>query len=591
MMAFTSPELPTSTMASSIAANTTTELSAAAALAATATATGELFFNSSLDPAVYGNFSGQEEDEGETIFDCNMNIFNANFSEYYYEGSVETFIPITWREVLKIVSYIIVFVVSITGNMLVILVVFYNSHMRTSTNQYLVNLAFADLLVTMSSTWVHLVRHLSFPNFILPSIFCKLEGFVQATTLLGSVFTLTVISVGRFVAVMFPFLARTSPDRALKVIAGVWIVSASIASPILIYRNMYSIQWKNYTSWHCDESWPNHGAPDAHGGCIIKFTSKTVYYTILSTAFYFLPIAIMLINYSMVAWKLWMTQLPGETYDPAVSATTRSKKRVVKMISAVLLVFTICWTPIQSLILYNNFAHSQNENGSLPEWFPVAEYVAYFVAYSNSALNPIIYCGFNVNFRQGFMTLLTCRQSTSGRMRHCRTWRGFTARTQETTVANSGPEHAVAVDLNSIGRNRMSHRGPQQPGRISITSSCTELRQNNISDLTAESCRRCNHSEGSETNLETHLGHDCAPPATIYNNHALHHELHHSYKRHHHSGDLEQGQNGRRLPSAPSCDPSHDGEGIGCGCCRRQKTKGSLSFHRDVEYCDRQPRV
>ncbi|ROT62752.1 hypothetical protein C7M84_019386 [Penaeus vannamei] len=184
------------------------------------------------------------------------------------------------------------------------------------------------------------------------------------TALLGSVFTLTVISVGRFVAVMFPFLARTSPDRALKVIAGVWIVSASIASPILAYRNTYSIQWKNFTSWHCDEFWPNHGAPDATGQCVIKFTSKMIYYTILSTAFFFIPIAIMLVNYSMVVWRLWMTQLPGETYDPAVSASTRARKRVVKMISVVLLVFTLCWTPLQSLMLYTNFAHSQNESGS-----------------------------------------------------------------------------------------------------------------------------------------------------------------------------------------------------------------------------------
>lgn len=74
---------------------------------------------------------------------------------------------------------------------------------------------------------------------IIPS---RLPSPFAATALLGSVFTLTVISVGRFVAVMFPFLARTSPDRALKVIAGVWIVSASIASPILVYRNTYNIQ-------------------------------------------------------------------------------------------------------------------------------------------------------------------------------------------------------------------------------------------------------------------------------------------------------------------------------------------------------------
>lgn len=58
-MAFSSAQLPTSTMASSFAANATTEISAAAAFAATATATGDLLFNATLAPNDYGNFSGE----------------------------------------------------------------------------------------------------------------------------------------------------------------------------------------------------------------------------------------------------------------------------------------------------------------------------------------------------------------------------------------------------------------------------------------------------------------------------------------------------------------------------------------------------
>lgn len=78
-------------------------------------------------------------------------------------------------------AYVVVFLVSLAGNLLVIVVVYYNAHMRTSTNQYLVNLAVADLLVTLVCMWVHIVRHLSHPNYVLPAIVCKLDGFVQGT--------------------------------------------------------------------------------------------------------------------------------------------------------------------------------------------------------------------------------------------------------------------------------------------------------------------------------------------------------------------------------------------------------------------------
>lgn len=77
------------------------------------------------------------------------------------------------------VAYVILFLMSLTGNLLVILVVCYNTKLRTSTNQYLVNLTVADLLVTLVCMWVHIVRHLSYPNYILPAFVCKLDGFIQ----------------------------------------------------------------------------------------------------------------------------------------------------------------------------------------------------------------------------------------------------------------------------------------------------------------------------------------------------------------------------------------------------------------------------
>ncbi|KAG0713724.1 Neuropeptide FF receptor 1 [Chionoecetes opilio] len=117
-------------------------------------------------------------------YECSSNEdpgFHANLSQYEYPYRINTWVPITGRELLKIAAYLIVFLVSLVGNLLVILVVCYNRHMRTSTNQYLVNLAAADLLVTLVCMWVHIVRHLSYPHYVLSAEVCKLDGFVQDT--------------------------------------------------------------------------------------------------------------------------------------------------------------------------------------------------------------------------------------------------------------------------------------------------------------------------------------------------------------------------------------------------------------------------
>ncbi|XP_050718279.1 QRFP-like peptide receptor isoform X3 [Eriocheir sinensis] len=339
---------------------------------------------------------------------CDANPLSFDFSQFEFPYRIDTWKPITWWEVLEIVAYIITFLVSIVGNILVILVVRYNRNMRSSTNQYLVNLAVADLLVTLVCKWVHLVRHLSHPHYVLPAILCKMEGFVQSIALVASVFTLTVISIGRFVAIMFPLHARTSPDRAIRVIAAVWIASALISSPPLLYRGLYKTEWSNFTTWNCDEFFPTKRKFVEGVGCVVTFDAKRLFYMVFIITCYFLPVTIMLVNYSLIVWKLWGAQQPGEQHQQQVAAT-RNMQRVVRMVTVVLVVFVICWTPLQSLMLYNFIYHEH-----LPEWPRWVEFTVYFVANSNSALNPIIYCGFNANFRQGLVALLTCRQTRSG---------------------------------------------------------------------------------------------------------------------------------------------------------------------------------
>ncbi|XP_066954357.1 substance-P receptor-like isoform X1 [Macrobrachium rosenbergii] len=300
---------------------------------------------------------------------------------------------------------------------------------------------------------------------------------------------------------MFPLHARTSPDRAHRVIAAVWITSAVLACPSLFYRELYSIKWANFTSWQCDEFWPTekHFDPKLEQ-CVITYDARKVFYVALTIALYFLPVAVMFINYSLVVWRLWMSRLPGEHSAPARHTATRAKKKVVKMVSVVLIIFVLCWTPLQTIILYD-FVRANNN--SLPEWFSVVEFSAYFVAYSNSALNPIIYCGFNANFRQGLVSLLTCRRSSTGRIYHQRwttKWtvghdrmdlpgsncKGMTIGTRETTVGLSGPEPAVLLEFNSL---RNSSRYPQrcsvtaQSGRMLMSASATDIRNIAFTDL------------------------------------------------------------------------------------------------------------
>lgn len=65
---------------------------------------------------------------------------------------------------------------------------------------------------------------------------------------------------------------------------------------------------------------------------------------------------------SLVLWKLWMSRQPGEHSASARNTATRAKKKVVKMVTVVLVVFVVCWTPLQTIILYAKFVHAQHNS-------------------------------------------------------------------------------------------------------------------------------------------------------------------------------------------------------------------------------------
>ncbi|XP_059168704.1 neuropeptide FF receptor 1-like, partial [Physella acuta] len=111
---------------------------------------------------------------------------------------------------LKITFYVLAMLVDLVGNFIVILIILLNRKMRTTTNVFILNLAVSDLLVGMFCMWVHLGNQIS-NNWPFGYFMCIFSTFAQVTAVTTSVLTLTVISVERFVAIVFPFRAHWPP--------------------------------------------------------------------------------------------------------------------------------------------------------------------------------------------------------------------------------------------------------------------------------------------------------------------------------------------------------------------------------------------
>ncbi|XP_061169047.1 QRFP-like peptide receptor [Saccostrea echinata] len=302
---------------------------------------------------------------------------------------------------IKIVACTITTVVSLIGNFLVILVVAYNKRLRTTTNFYIVNLAVADLLVTFSCYWVSTVDDLT-DGWILGSFFCKFNAFAQVTSLVASIMSLMLIACDRFFGIVYAMKAHVIERKAYHSLILIWILSIAAGVPMLVKKELMSRQWLDYREMWCDDTWELN----AVGGNSAEIRpGRVAYYTCISFILYFIPLVVMAVAYCCVIRTLWTSKAPGERTTKDVNIQTKVKRKVVIMLVFILAVFGLCWMPLQLAVLYSEYKPLSD---TLWDGFEDFYYIAQVLAFSNSAINPLLYAGFNDNFRKGFKQMFGC---------------------------------------------------------------------------------------------------------------------------------------------------------------------------------------
>ncbi|XP_048885313.1 alpha-1B adrenergic receptor-like isoform X3 [Brienomyrus brachyistius] len=129
-------------------------------------------------------------------------------------------------------------VFAIVGNILVILSVVCNRHLRTPTNYFIINLAIADLL--LSTTVLPVSATLEILNYwVFGRIFCDIWAAVDVLCCTASIMSLCVISIDRYIGVSYPlrYPSIVTERRALLAMFGVWVLSVVISiGPLLGWK-------------------------------------------------------------------------------------------------------------------------------------------------------------------------------------------------------------------------------------------------------------------------------------------------------------------------------------------------------------------
>ncbi|OXB54078.1 hypothetical protein ASZ78_005590 [Callipepla squamata] len=302
------------------------------------------------------------------------------------ESSANQFIQPPWQVALWAVAYTLIVVVSVVGNVVVMWIILAHKRMRTVTNYFLVNLAFAEASMSAFNTVVNFTYAIH-NEWYYGLLYCKFHNFFPIAAVFASIYSMTAIALDRYMAIIHPLQPRLSATATKVVIGVIWLLAFLLAFP----QGYYSVMEELPGRLVCLVAWPEHST-DVYG----KTEDRDYVFCCLSRA---KPMEDQDSGcaYTVVSITLWASEIPGDSsdrYHEQVSA----KRKVVKMMIIVVCTFALCWLP------YHIYFTLQYFN---PEWylqkFIQQVYLAVmWLAMSSTMYNPIIYCCLNDRFRVGF---------------------------------------------------------------------------------------------------------------------------------------------------------------------------------------------
>uniref|UniRef100_A0A8C0Z6L6 Kappa-type opioid receptor n=1 Tax=Canis lupus familiaris TaxID=9615 RepID=A0A8C0Z6L6_CANLF len=292
--------------------------------------------------------------------------------------------------------YSVVFVVGLVGNSLVMFVIIRYTKMKTATNIYIFNLALADALVTTTMPFQSTVYLMN--SWPFGDVLCKIVISIDYYNMFTSIFTLTMMSVDRYIAVCHPVKALDfrTPMKAKIINICIWLLSSSVGISAIVLGGTKVRE--DVDVIECSLQFPDD-----------DYSWWDLFMKICVFIFAFvIPVLIIIICYTLMILRLKSVRLLSGSREKD------RNRRITRLVLVVVAVFIICWTPIHIFILVEALGNASHSTAALSSY-----YFCIALGYTNSSLNPILYAFLDENFKRCFrdfcfpIKMRMERQSTS----------------------------------------------------------------------------------------------------------------------------------------------------------------------------------
>ena len=353
----------------------------------------------------------------------------------------------------KILVYVLIFVVSILGNLAVVAIILRSRIMRlVPGNLLILNLAFCDFLTPFISIPFDLAVEEE-GEWLYGEAMCRIMWPAATLTTTSSSLTLAVIAFERYRSLMHPFKNRLTITQVKRAILGIHASSLLVVIPYVLVLDVDEdeqcgeVHWPHSTATVLRQTYTvtlftvQYLAPLFFMACMYSLTSKSL---VLSTE------RVRTASMSSVeslstsdvrprsgSFSNMASRRPGSPLSRRIFKNIEQERnvRVTKMFILVVIIFAVCMLPNQVVWLWADFG-----NGFENDHFNLIAIACRFFTYANCCLNPWIFFKFSREFRQGLRRVIAkvscCVLSRRHVRQAYRSWRA--SRTATSMSAGTG---------------------------------------------------------------------------------------------------------------------------------------------------------
>ncbi|VDK21316.1 unnamed protein product [Taenia asiatica] len=305
-----------------------------------------------------------------------------------------------WGPLIQTVVFIIygvIIILSLFGNTIVILVILRCKSMQSITNLFITNLAVSDLLMSLVAAPFTPIAAFS-DTWVLPQFLCKLLSFTMGVSVYVSTLTSTAIAVDRYLVIVHPFFSKMRNWMCGTIIATIWAIATLICLPLAIHQTTTVDPVLNVTI--CTESWPPGES---------RQVKLLIIFSILSFVFQFVAPSVVISFCYFYVSRLLRTrrqQKLGSRFRSAQKQDLEARRhnKTNRMLIAMVVVFVVCWIPLNALSIYSD-TKANDPEFTIP-YFNAIFVTCHIIAMSSAVYNPLLYAWLSETFRRHLRTLV-----------------------------------------------------------------------------------------------------------------------------------------------------------------------------------------